>query len=307
MPIMTVAEDRALGQGVVDMKGGIVCALTALQLLHKKGFLDSLDLTVLHESDEEVGNPSSRALITQLAPEADLVLVFEEAGKDQEIVIGRRGIVVIRVECRGVAGHAGNVSGNRRNAIEELAFKIAHLREIAYSLTDKGILFNVGTITGGTVHNVIAERASCEINLRFSEDEGLQLLRDAFDRAVATPTIPGTNTTIDWNFGAGSPAMPVSQQNQVAAKLFIDTCALQGYSVSTQVRGGTSAANLWAQEGVAVIDGLGPIGGDDHSEREWMSIPSLFVRIQQVAFFLQQIARGAASAPLEALRKPADV
>lgn len=289
IPTFRVEGDICFGQGVIDMKGGNVCMIGALRLLHQAGRLDDLSLRIIFIADEEVGSPSSRQLIKDLAPKSDAVLVFEEAGAHGEVVVGRSGIQVAELRCRGVAGHAGNVKGIRRNAIEELCYKVCSLREAAYGLTSEGILFSVGTVSGGIAHNVIADTASALINIRFSSDAVFRRLGDMFEAIVGIPHIPGTSAELLWHNSA-SPAMPVTEQALAIAQLCTEVSNSLGYEVGLETRGGTSNANLWAQEGAVVIDGLGPIGGDDHSEREWMSLPSLFKRVELVAHLLVNLA-----------------
>lgn len=278
-PSFRIDGDRCLGQGVIDMKGGNVCMIGALRRLHHSGMLDKLSVRVLLVADEEVGSPSSRSLIQELAPQSDVVLVFEEAGQEGEIVVGRSGIQVADLRVFGVAGHAGNVKGMRRNAIEELAYKVCALREAAYGMQEEGILFSVGTVKGGIAHNVIADAASCLINIRFTSAPLFGRLAKVFADITMLPHIPGTTANLTWQESA-SPAMPVNEKSVALAQLYQRAGEELGFTIGLQTRGGTSNANLWADAGATVIDGLGPIGGDDHSEREWMSIPSFFDRIQ---------------------------
>jgi len=288
-PSFRIDGDRCLGQGVIDMKGGNVCMIGALRRLYRSGMLDQLSVRVLLVADEEVGSPSSRSLIRELAPQSDVVLVFEEAGQEGEVVIGRSGIQVADLRVFGVAGHAGNVKGIRRNAIEELAYKVCALREAAYEMQEEGILFSVGLVKGGIAHNVIADAASCLINIRFTSAPLFGRLAKLFSDIAENPHIPGTTTKLTWQESA-SPAMPVTEKSLSLAQLCQRVGEELGFTVGFQTRGGSSNANLWADAGATVIDGLGPIGGDDHSEREWMSIPSLFNRIQLVEEMLVRLS-----------------
>jgi glutamate carboxypeptidase len=288
-PNFRIEGSTCFGQGVIDMKGGNICMLGALRQLHRSGALDRLSVRVLLVSDEEVGSPSSRFLIEKFAPQVDIVLVFEEAGACGEVVVGRSGIQVAEVRTSGVAGHAGNVKGIRRNAIEELSYKICALREAAYSLADEGILFSVGTITGGIAHNVIADSAACAINIRFPDGIVFDRLRRMFESITSIPHVPGTRTSLSWH-PAGSPAMPVTERALTIANLCTEIGLEAGISVGSETRGGSSNANLWAHHGALVLDGLGPIGGDDHSEREWMSIPTLISRVDLVSRLLAKLS-----------------
>lgn len=289
LPSFRIDGDRCFGQGVIDMKGGNVCMIGALRRLHRSGMLDRLSVRVLLVSDEEVGSPSSRLLIHKLAPLSDFVLVFEEAGQQGEIVVGRSGIQVAELTVQGVAGHAGNVKGIRKNAIEELAYKICALREVAYDMHEQGILFSVGTVTGGIAHNVIADTASCLINIRFPCFSVFTSLAKAFTDVSSRAQIPGTSAQLIWHTSS-SPAMPANEATIALARQCQKAGEAVGIMVGIETRGGSSNANLWADAGATVIDGLGPIGGDDHSDREWMLIPSLFSRVRLVEELMIRLA-----------------
>jgi len=288
IPTFSVDGDTCRGQGVMDMKGGVVTSLTALKCLHHLSTLNTLDLYFLTESDEEIGSPSARTVIEQLAKEIDLALVFEEAGKEYEIVIERRGVQSLELTVKGRAGHAGNVLEDRRSAIEELAHQICQLRKIAHEYYERGILFNVGKISGGFAVNAIAEDAECGIDIRYTDPTAFEEMMVRFEEALTTSLIP--NTVISLRRVANLPSMQKTERSQQAAHLFQEIARECGREVRLQRRGGGSNANLWSKYGTSVLDGLGPIGGDDHSDREWMNIPSMFERIIQTTLFLQKLA-----------------
>lgn len=287
VPTFSVDGDVCRGQGVMDMKGGVVTSITALKCLQHLSTLDTLDLYFLTESDEEIGSPSARAVIEQLAKEIDLALVFEEAGKEYEIVIERRGVQSLELTVKGRAGHAGNVLEDRRSAIEELAYQICELRKIAHEYYDRGILFNVGTISGGFAVNAIAEDAQCGIDIRYTDPTVFEEMIARFDSALTASFIP--NTIISLRRMTNLPSMQKTERSERAAHLFQEITRECGREVGLQRRGGGSNANLWSKYGTSVLDGLGPIGGDDHSDREWMNLPSMFERIVQTTLFLQKL------------------
>jgi glutamate carboxypeptidase len=277
--------DLCFGQGVMDMKGGVVCSLYALKALEDLGLIEELDLTVLLVSEEEVGSPTCRVLIEQLAKEVDLTLVFEESGKAFEVVVERRGVAEFVLEVEGKAGHSANVLVDRRNAIEEIAYKIVELRGIALEYSTRGVLWNVGVIEGGIAPNVIAERAKCVINVRYSDYEVYLELVRRMRECVGTAVIPGAKATLHEGT-AQMPPMARSEGSLAAARILQEAVRELGREVALQSRAGGSNANLWSFYGGNVLDGLGPIGGDDHSDREWMDIPSLLERITHTALFL---------------------
>lgn len=75
-------EDAAhcYGPGVADMKGGLVAGTYALKALAAAGLLDTLPVTFVFNSDEEIGSGSSRELIRREARRSLFALVLECGG-----------------------------------------------------------------------------------------------------------------------------------------------------------------------------------------------------------------------------------
>ncbi|MFM7171808.1 MAG: M20/M25/M40 family metallo-hydrolase, partial [Caldilinea sp.] len=59
-----------------------------------------------------------------------------------------------------------------------------------------------------------------------------------------------------------------------------------GFSVAGARTGGASDASFVAAEGVPVLDGLGPIGGLDHSPQEYIELSSIVPRTALLALLL---------------------
>ena len=105
------------------MKGGLVCLLYALEALKATGnpAFDTMSMTVIFNSDEEVLSPTSTPLIQAEARQARTVCVFEPARPGGEYVIRRKGVGKYLLTVKGRAAHAGAQPENGRSAIEEMA------------------------------------------------------------------------------------------------------------------------------------------------------------------------------------------
>jgi len=100
-------DDWVYGPGVGDMKGGNHVALSALRAVKKQlGQLYNIDMLLV--SDEETGSDDSKHLTSKLAQHYHACLVFEAAGKNEEIVTGRKGVGTFTIDLQGKAAHAGN-------------------------------------------------------------------------------------------------------------------------------------------------------------------------------------------------------
>src|SRR6185312_10153736 len=159
-----IAGDSAFGPGIYDMKGGAYIAHHAFRQLCAAGEKSPLGITHIYTSDEEIGSPTSRALIEAEGQKAKYVLVTEPARDGGKIVTGRKGVGGFEVFIKGVPAHAGSRPEDGRSAVRELANVIQTLE--AMNDTRRGITVNVGVVKGGTRPNVVAEEAYAEVDLR---------------------------------------------------------------------------------------------------------------------------------------------
>src|ERR1044072_7686003 len=156
--------DSAFGPGIYDMKGGAYLAYHAFRQACADGARPPLGITQLSVSDEEIGRPTSRALIEAEGRKAKYVLVTEPARDGGKIVTGRKGVGRFEVFIKGVPSHAGTRPEDGRSAIRELGNVIQALE--ALNDLQRGITVKVGGVRGGTRPNVIAEDAFAEVDLR---------------------------------------------------------------------------------------------------------------------------------------------
>src|SRR5690242_7763447 len=160
----SVQDDVAFGPGIYDMTGGAYLAYHAFRQLCADGRTSPLGITQLFVSDEEIGSPTSRALIEAEGHKAKYVLVTEPAREGGKIVTGRKGVGRFEVFVKGQPAHAGTRPQDGRSAIRELANVIQTLE--AMNGFKRGITVNVGVVRGGTRPNVVAEEAYAEVDLR---------------------------------------------------------------------------------------------------------------------------------------------
>ena len=158
--------DTMYGPGVSDMKGGLVVMLYALKALNESGELGDKSITVLLNSDEEMGSLSSRKYLEEQALLHDWGLVYESSGNDR-FTRERKGLGQARFVVHGRASHAGGAHKQGRSAIKELAYKIVQIEYITDYET--GVTVNVGVISGGEARNTIAPCAEALIDLRYPE------------------------------------------------------------------------------------------------------------------------------------------
>jgi glutamate carboxypeptidase len=286
----TVAErpfrregDRALGPGVTDMKGGLLAGLHALAALRTAGIGPAV--TYVCNPDEEIGSPFSGPHIRRLAAEHDAALVLECARANGDIVSARKGIADYHVEILGRAAHAGVEPEKGRSAILEAARQVLTLT--ALNGRWPSVTVNVGVIEGGTRPNVVAARCGLKVDLRAASVAEFEAAAAELERIVSTPSVEGTHATL--HRVAGHQPMERSPAIAQLAGLARQIAGELGFTVSDAATGGASDANTCAAAGLPVLDGLGPVGGDDHGPDEWLDITSIVPRTALLAALISRI------------------
>jgi glutamate carboxypeptidase len=283
-----IEDGVAYGPGVTDMKSGLLAGLYAIKaLLGELGELPFERLTFIANPDEEVGSPSSRPHIQAAAADVDACLVLECARANGDIVSARKGILDTRLRIHGRAAHAGVEPEKGRSAILEAARVVRDLH--ALNGRWPGVTVNVGKIAGGTRPNVVAERCDLEVDVRATTAEGLAEVEAAVRAIAATTEVP--DTTVDPNVVVSWLPMEklersgwlVEQAQAIAQRL--------GFTVKDTATGGASDANTTSGMGVPTLDGLGPIGGNDHSPAEYLEVDSIVPRTSMLAGLLLIIGR----------------
>jgi len=275
----------ATGPGVLDMKSGILIGLYALHLLIAAREANYQSVTFLCNSDEEIGSPSSKLLIQELAQQADAALVLEPGRAEGTVVSSRRGVGQYRVEVQGLSAHAGVEPKRGRNAILELAYQVQRLQ--ALNDTIPGTTLNVGIIRGGERTNVVPAYASCDIDIRVSDQAGLKLLEAAMRRIISKNLVPDTKVTLSGNMCH----MPFerTEGNTRLVQLVKAAGREMGLKIEDVSSGGGSDGNTISAMGVPTLDGLGAGGGLAHNPGEYIELDYLPARIALVASLVQRI------------------
>ncbi len=280
--------DVATGPGVTDMKSGLLAGLYALKALVTE--FDGLPfekVVFIANPDEEIGSPSSRAHILEQAADVDACLVLEAARANGDIVSARKGILDTRITVHGRAAHAGVEPEKGRSAILEAARLIRELH--ALNGRWPGVTVNVGAIHGGTRPNVVAERCDLEVDVRSVTADGLVAAEAAVREIAAATEVP--DVTVDAHIAVSWQPMEKLERSGRLVEHAQSVARRLGFEVLDASTGGASDANTTSGMGVPSLDGLGPIGGNDHAPAEYLEVDSIVPRTTMLAGLLLAIAR----------------
>jgi glutamate carboxypeptidase len=286
-----VEGGRAYGPGVTDMKSGLLAGLHALVALRTisadAGWLPFGRLVFIANPDEEIGSPSSTPHVRAAELESDVAFVLECARANGDIVSARKGTVDLRLTVHGRAAHAGVEPEKGRNAILAAAHQVIALQ--ALNERWPGVTCNVGVVRGGTRPNVIAETVVLEVDLRSPSRADLEAAEAEVRAIVAAHVVPDVTTTIE-EMGRHWP-MEKSPGSVRLVEQAIGMASRLGFDLRDAATGGASDANTTAGLGVPTLDGLGPIGGNDHAPGEYLEVDSIVPRTTLLALLLLAVGR----------------
>jgi glutamate carboxypeptidase len=235
--------------------------------------------------DEEIGSPFSTHHIRRLVAEHDVALVLECARANGDIVSARKGIADAEVALTGRAAHAGIEPEKGRHAILAAARQV----ELLQALNGRwpGVTVNVGVIAGGTRPNVVPAACRYEVDLRAADTAAFEAAWATLEKIVVAPIPDGTTAIL--RRVAHHPPM---ERTAATARLVALASAIAGelgFELHDAATGGASDANTTAAAGLPTLDGLGPIGGDDHSDDEWLDLASVVPRTALLASLIDRV------------------
>ncbi len=278
-----VAEGRATGPGVYDMKGGLAVLVEALAELRGAGARPRRPLRILVSCDEEVGSSTSRPLIDALAHGAAAALVLEPSLPGGGAKTARKGVANYTLRALGRAAHVGADPKEGISAVTELAHQI--LAAQALAAPERGTTVIAGLIGGGTASNVVPAEAWAEVDVRFATgDEAARI--DTAMRALA-PVVPGARLEITG--GVNRPPLERTDAGVALYRAARAVAAEIGVDLPEGSTGGASDGNFTAALGVPTLDGLGPQGGGAHAVHEHVLVEDLPRRVALLRRLLETL------------------
>lgn len=274
--------DKCYGPGILDMKGGAYLALEAVRQLTRAHIKTPLPVSFLLTSDEEIGSPSTRALIEAEAAKHKYILVPEPARPDGGVVTGRYAIARYNLEATGRPSHAGARLSEGRSAIREMARKILAIDE----LTTEDCTFSVGVVHGGQWVNCVPTTCRGEVLSMAKRQADL-------DTGVARiMAFNGEDHGVQFKVTRGV-TRPVWEPDDRCMALFDHARKLAadlGFAITAQSAGGGSDGNFTGALGLPTLDGLGAQGDALHTLNEHVFVGSLAPRAKLMAGLLATLS-----------------
>ena len=274
--------DKITGPGVFDMKSGIVVMLLALTRVAGR---PHQSVRIVLNCDEEVGSPTTTALLEEVSQGTSAILGFEPPHPDGALKLGRHGSTRLELTITGRAAHAALDPELGISAIDELVDQLARIRGItATQAVPPDVLCNVGTISGGGRANVIPDTAVAELGLRFinplTEERVLGELQQL------SPIRPGAR--IETKLLSNRPAWIASPSDTELFARVREVGATIGQDIEGRSARGAGDTNFLSTLGIPTLDGFGLSGAGAHAAHEHVIVETLSERADLIATILLQ-------------------
>lgn len=281
-----LTESRLQGPGVADMKGGLLVLLTALKALEQSPWSGEVGWQILLNPDEEIGSVRSRPYWIEAAKEVQLALLFEPSLPDGSLVSTRKGSWTWRTHSQGLRAHAGRAIESGRNAIVPLLKFLLEIQQLHNSKSETSV--NIGQIQGGEAPNVVPDSAWARVNIRVPSIQQMQKIQSEVKELIEKQL--HQQAELKLHEESYRPPKEWSSSLEALFQAFAACGHLLNTSLSMHPSGGVCDGNFIAAAGVPVIDTLGVIGGQLHTDQEYVELESLVSRSTLTALFLLRLA-----------------
>jgi glutamate carboxypeptidase len=290
-----IEGDRAYGLGIADNKHGVALVLHTVAALQALGVREYGTLTVLINADEEISSPGSRALITRLGKEHDVVFSCEGGGLDGHVSLATSGSGDILMRVTGRASHAGQAPEQGRNAVYELAHQMLQTRDLGDPSI--GLKLNWTVASGGGVRNVIPAAAQAMADVRVQRVSDWDVIERRVREKIKTTLIP--DTKVDITLERRRPPLEPTPASRLLGERAKAISAERGRTLAiytTGEGGGTDAALAALETKAPVIESLGLQGFGSHSnDAEYVLVSSIEPRLYLLARLIMDVASGKVS------------
>lgn len=284
----------AQGPGVIDNKGGMVVITRTLRALFEHREQETLryGIRVICSPSEEIGSPGLHHVFRYYGRRAKVVLGFEPASPEGNIIGSRQGNRWYNLDIHGLSAHAGRDHEHGINAGVELAQKVIRLQELTNY--PQGVTVNIGHMSAGKPkHNIVPDHAHALVDVRFQtlaqRQETHRKILEIFKQETVFNQA-GKTTDSEWSIADDCPPF---EKGKLSLELFRhyqrSIYIHEGRHIHLQHAGGCADSNHLNNPNTPVLDGLGPVGGEMHTVREWIDLKTIETRALAAAHLINEL------------------
>ena len=267
-----IEGDKLYGRGALDDKGPLVASLFAL--LNAKA-----DASLLVTSDEETGGFMLEKLREKYNPE---ILLVPDGGEEDKIVIKEKGVLHFKLTTYGKNAH-GSTPWEGKNAIEKAFYVYQLLKTILEEPSNHSEwrnTLNLGYLCGGDAPNKVPDKAEMKLDFRFTR-ENVNYWKEKINSILSQVEGVKFEELASGEVLVQEPNKYTDKYKEIAEKIY-------GHLVMYGFENGATDARWFAGKVKAMIMHY-PKGGNIHSPKEWVSIPSLEKFSKVIEEFLKSL------------------
>ena len=270
---LRVEDGKIFCPGIGDDTANVVALMMAAKYIaeHKLQPKDKGLLLVINSGEEGLGNlKGTRKLMADFGHRIQEFITFDAHDcQGVGIAVGSRRY---RIEIDTEGGHSYTAFGNR-NAIAYMASLIDTLYTVKVPPKGK-TTYNVGTISGGTSVNTIAQHAEMLYEFRSDEAESLEIMDRHLQAAVEFYRTKGIQVTVT-PVGDRPCGGDVDTERVQAMMDQANEASVRYYGKPHSFGRGSTDSNIPLSMGIPSIC-VGCYNGDkSHTREEWVEIDSL--------------------------------
>jgi len=258
-----IKDNKIYGRGAIDMKGSVAVIMLLMKNLPKNS---SGKIVSLFVSDEEIDGENGTKYILSKRFKPKFTIIAEESNFD--IIVQQKGGFVLNIKTYGKKAHSAE-PWKGENAIDK-AIEIYQSFEKGLG-TNKSALFkptiNMGKFNGGTNANFVADLASFDVDIRFTNKIEEKRIVDKISSLKKKEDVKITVRSYKRAMRSGGGKRQIEILADLVKKIVGKTPIIKKTPYSGDGR-------FFTEYNLPVVE-FGPVGANYHADNEYVKIDSL--------------------------------
>lgn len=262
--------NKMFGRGVCDMKSECVVLMQILKDLAAQE--NPPNIALMLTTDEEIGGfDGVNHLVNDVGYRCQVAIVPDGGQAPDDIVLMNKGILLLRLTAHGKTGH-GSRPWLGENAIDKILAAYNRVQTLIPAKATADDFWyhtcNIGLIQGGEAANQIAGEATCDLDIRYTEEITSKELLEKIEQVVGDLVEVSVRVS-------GEPIY--TDQHDPFVKTYA-SCAqdVLGIHPTFNKHCGSNDGRFFTALGIPIIVSR-PTSGDQHSPHEWLDMTSVSV------------------------------
>lgn len=274
---------RFFGSGVAESKAGLTVMLLVLQALRFTRRLKQIKCGILLTTDDSLGGRFSKKIIEEVAQRSRYVAGLKYGEAEGGVVTSCFGRANYQIELTNIKLGKSTTIPNVITTICKIIFAIKKL-----SSPDNGIVINPVSLDARTYNGMGPDYATVSIDIQFKEkSQGEELINEIQQIAKKNQ-----NGKMQVRIKKNVYRLPVQETEQTRQFYMLVQDLANKLEIRIQPVNRVSSSEIcYVPEGIPVLDGLGPIGGETHSPNEYVLQDSLIDRSTLLALVMNEIIK----------------